>query len=226
MLAVVYRGQPRVEEALELLRINDYRELLQARSKYIKSGQLTWARVAGVAVEAVAKDMLRGDVDRALDAAEDAHELAQRLRTRDRDSSARVTAQLRSRIGQLDSLGTCIEAAVALRDGAAPGFDVLGQLLSLRTRWHALRREHASELDADWVCALVQVAAGKVLSSNAGQGMKAMATRAVSAWTPEGEDEPSSSVSPSDDPPPKRIKLAPESTDGERVQWTDEDDLL
>ena len=115
-----------------------------------------------------------------------------------------------------------------MRDGAAPDFDSLGLLLSLRTRWYALRREHASELDADWVRALAQQASGKVLShADASQGLKAMATRAVSAWTPQDE-EARSRVSPSDSsgPPPKRIKLASESTDGERVQWTDEDDLL
>jgi len=197
--AIVYRGsQPRVEEALELLRINDYRELLRAKSKYMKTGQLTWARVAGAAVDALAKDLLRGDVERALDAAEDARELAERLRERDRDPSARVTAQLRSRIGQLVGVGKCIEGAVAMRDGAAPDFDSLGLLLSLRTRWYALRREHASELDADWVRALAQQASGKVLShADASQGLKAMATRAVSAWTPQDEEAPSR-VSPSD----------------------------
>ena len=71
---VDYRG-PRTDDFLELLRINSYAELQKAKSKYL-GGQLTWAKVADAAVTAVGKVMLGGDVERALEAAEDAHTLA------------------------------------------------------------------------------------------------------------------------------------------------------
>ena len=72
-----YRGPPRLSEALDLLKINDYHELLQRRSKLI-AGKLTWARVAGVAVSAAAKALLLGDADRALPYVEDVRTLADR----------------------------------------------------------------------------------------------------------------------------------------------------
>ena len=43
-------------EALELLRINSYVELLQANAKHISGGQLTWARIAGIVIAAVGKE--------------------------------------------------------------------------------------------------------------------------------------------------------------------------
>ena len=101
---LVYRGSPRVDEALDLLRENSYEALQRRRSKFI-GGKLTWASVCGVAVGAIAKGLL-GDLDKALDAGEDAHTLAERLAERDRQSHARVTAEQRRRIRQLDA-GIC-----------------------------------------------------------------------------------------------------------------------
>ena len=239
-----YRGSPQTEEALELLRVNDYAELHAKKSKYI-GGSLTWAKVAESAVAAIGKAMLGGDVERAVDAAEDAHALANRLRERDKHPSARVTATTRTRIGQLDALGTCVETAVGLRDETVrpDDFDALGRLLALRTRWYALRRELASAYaENDWVVELVQGAAGRVLSStSAGAGAKAMATRAVSAWAvastsvaapvastsaaaPAASTSAVASSTESESPKAKRLKLG--EGEGERVQWNDDDDLL
>ena len=231
--AMGYRG-PRTDDFLELLRINSYAELQKAKSKFL-GGQLTWARVADAAVTTVGKAMLGGDVERALEAAEDAHALADRLRERDKHPSARVTQATRTRITMLDALGSCVETAVGLRDGTVrpDDFDALGRMLSLRSRWFALRRELAqAHADKDWVLELVQAAAGKVLSSGAGPGAKAMASRAVAAWT--SEASASTSVTPAasqraspergPSPAPKRTRLG--EGDGERVEWTDEDDLF
>jgi len=71
----VYRGSPRVDEGLELLRINDYQTLLKRKSKLIR-GSLTWASVAAVVIEGLATRLLNGGAERALDAADDAHTLA------------------------------------------------------------------------------------------------------------------------------------------------------
>ena len=150
-----YRGSPRLSEALDLLEINDYHELLRRRSKLIP-GKLTWARVAGVAVSAAAKALLLGDADRAVSYAEDVRKLADRLRDRDAHPTARVTAQLRAQIGQLRALAECISAAVALRDGEAASDAAMGQLAALRTRFYALQGEHpAIYTDHRWAEELV-----------------------------------------------------------------------
>lgn len=225
--AVEYRGSPRTDEWLDLLRFNSYADLAKRKSKYL-GGQLTWARVADGAVSAVAKAMVLHDVERALDAANDAHVLAKRLRERDAHPNARVTAVTRRRIGMVDALGTCLETVAQLRDGTLrpDNFDALGRLLALRSRWYALQREVPALEGAghDWVVELVQGAAGKVLSSDAGPGAKAMATRAVSAWTPDVPPDAPRDAPPVLPAPPKRMRL--DGDGGERVQWTDEDDLL
>ena len=65
----VYRGSPRVDEALNLLRENDYQTLLRTKAKHLRA-PLTWATVSAVAVKATAAALLEGDLDRALDAAD------------------------------------------------------------------------------------------------------------------------------------------------------------
>ena len=78
-----YRGSPRVDEWLGLLRENSYAEMQKSKSKFL-GGALTWARVADAAVTAIGKVMLgAADAERAIEAAEDAHTLAERLRERD-----------------------------------------------------------------------------------------------------------------------------------------------
>ena len=150
-----YRGTPRLSEALDLLKLNDYHELLQRRSKLI-AGKLTWARVAGVAVSAAAKALLLGDADRALPYVEDVRTLADRLRDRDAHPTARVTAQLRARIGQLLALAECLSAAAALRDGEEATDAAMGKLVALRTRFYALKGEHPSlPADRRWAEELV-----------------------------------------------------------------------
>ena len=179
-----YRGSPRLSEALDLLEINDYHEMLQRRSKLIP-GKLTWARVAGVAVSVAAKALLLGDADRAVSYVEDVRALADRLRDRDAHPTARVTTQLRAQIGQLLAFAECISAVVALRDGKAATDASMGKLTALRTRFYVLRGEHPS-IHGEWQWAeeLVQTAAGRVLTSDAGAGAKAVAARAVAAWLP------------------------------------------
>ena len=214
--SMLYRGSPRVDEALDLLRENDYDTLLARTSKLI-AGRLTWARVAAVAVGQLARVFLLGEADRAASYAEDARALADRLRDRDAHPTARVTTQLRTQIGQLDAVARCIQAAVALRDGAEADDEALWRLAGLRTRWYALSREHASlASDAEWVRDLVQTAAGRVLSSAAGAGAKAVASRAVAAWLP---------ADASADAPRATTRLGMDG-DGVQVQWTDADDDL
>ena len=78
-----YRGSPRVDEWLGLLRENSYAEMQKSKSKFL-GGALTWARVADAAVTAIGKVMLgAADFERAVEAAEDAHTLAEQLRERD-----------------------------------------------------------------------------------------------------------------------------------------------
>jgi hypothetical protein len=169
-------------EALQLLRENDHGRLLKASATHIRP-PYTWARVADIAVVRIARALLDGDED----ACEDARVLGDRLRDRDASGPARVTATLRHRIGQVVRLGACVEAVGDLRDGSwrADDQDALGKLLAARTAWFAVRREHASSTASDWLLDAVQRAAGRVLSSNASAGAKAMASRAVSAWTVE-----------------------------------------
>ena len=93
--SMLYRGSPRVDEALDLLRENDYDALLARTSKLI-AGRLTWARVAAVAVGQLARGFLLGEADRAASYAEDARALADRLRERDAHPTARVTAHAMS----------------------------------------------------------------------------------------------------------------------------------
>ena len=64
LLLAAYRGEPRVEEALELLKNNDYKSLLRVKSKIIR-GPMTWANIAGGAVATIARRLLEGDVERA-----------------------------------------------------------------------------------------------------------------------------------------------------------------
>ena len=218
---------PAMDEALELLRKNDYHELLRSKANFIR-GPLTWASVCAVAVATVAAGLLDGALDKAIDVADDAHTLAERLRERDQNSSARVTAQLRQRIGMLDGLASCFEAAVALRDGGPIEFEALGRLVALRTRWFALRREMGSEAESDWVVALVQAAVGKVLTSDAGAGAKNMASRALAAWVATdpsaasvAADAPDAAASDADAPAAhKRLKLS--EGPGEAVSWDDD----
>ena len=242
-----YRGSPRVDEGLDLLRTNDYDALLQRRSKFI-GGRLTWAKVATGVVAALGKAMLFGDADRAVSYADDVRALADRLAERDAHPSARVTAQLRAHIRLLIATVDCLTAAVGLRDGKPSSDAALGKLVALRTRWFGLKRELASHADDEWVAELVQAAAGRVLASDAGPGAKAVATRAAAAWLPERQPPPTtpphaSAASnapagvplllaprkggdpPRDEPAPKRFKV---SGDGPGVQlaWTDADDAL
>ena len=240
LLTVAYRGSPRLEKALELLKINDYEELRSEKTPLIP-GALTWAKVAGVAVEAAAKGLLQGDAERAAEYAESVRTLAERLRERDGHVNARVTAQTRSQIGMLVATAACVEAALSLRDGkvAADDYDALGKLVSLRMRWHALRRERGSHADGAWVVDLVQKAAGRVLSSDAGAGAKAMAARAVAALVPtEAATSPVTVATPVATPPSspgaeamieapaaKRFKVSGDGP-GVKVEWTDDDDLL
>lgn len=251
-LLTSYRGEPRVDEALELLRNNDYHSLLRVRSKMIR-GPMTWANIASSAAVAIGRRLLEGDVERAADAAEDAHALVDRLRARDAHPSARVTKELRARIALVEAMANGVEAAVALRDETAATDDLgaLGRLLTVRGRWHALRRELDSAAEPDWVRSLVLAAAGTVLASKAASGgAKAMAARTVSAWTDPVTAPPDahlpaattgtaestsvststtpSNASPRASPPPtKRVRLtAPEGRAGEQLTWTDADDLL
>ena len=184
-----YRGSPRVDEGLDLLRTNDYDALQQRRSKYI-GGRLTWAKVADVVVAGLGKALLFGDADRAVSYVDDVRSLADRLVERDAHPSARVTTQLRARIGMLVATANCITAAGGLRDGKPSSDATLGKLVALRTRWFGLKRELASHADHEWVVELVQGAAGRVLASDAGMGAKAVATRAAAAWLPEQPTPP------------------------------------
>ena len=122
------------------------------------------------------------------------------------------------------------EAAARLRDGGAPDAEALGRLLALRTRWHALRRDAESAADVDWVLALVQAAAGRVLaSSEASAGVKAMASRAVAAWVPESppaEPAAAAAAPPTVTPgarPAKVVKLThlTNPSSGEQLTWDD-----
>ena len=93
----------------------------RAKSKFL-GGKLTWARVADAAVGAVGKAMLgAADAERAIEAAEDAHALAERLQERDAHANARVTAATRTRIGMLDALGQHVrrERSEGQQKGAA-----------------------------------------------------------------------------------------------------------
>ena len=208
-----YRGSPRVDEGLDLLRTNDYDALQQRRSKYI-GGRLTWAKVADVVVAGLGKALLFGDADRAVSYVDDVRSLADRLVERDAHPSARVTTQLRARIGMLVATANCIAAAVELRDGKPSSDAALGKLVALRTRWFGLKRELASHADHEWVVELVQGAAGRVLASDAGMGAKAVATRAAAAWlpvqpTPPPVPEPRVASPPADDAPPSPTRQRP-----------------
>ena len=234
-LALVYRGSPRLVEALDLLAENSYEALRRKRAALL-TGPLTWARVCAVAIEALAKAFLHGGVDSALAACEDAHLLAKRLRERDQHVNARVTAGQRRLIGWLEAVARCFEAAAAVRDGTVDDLAVLSIAGALRMRWYALRREMGSEAESDWVLTLVQEAVGRVLSSGS-DGARAMATRVLAAWVPEATPPPDTSphlspsprasptqqrITSSDAPPPKRLV----QDGGVAVQWTDGDDMM
>ena len=227
----VYRGSPRVEEALRLLEENDYETLRKQQSNLIR-GVLTWARVSAVAIEGIAARLVEGDLDRALDACDDAHTLADRLRQRDQHVNARVTAQVRERIGQLEALATCIDTAAALKEGeSVDDLDALGRLLALHRRWHGMRRAVDSHADAEWLVALVQAAAGRVLTSGASGAAKGIASRAVAAWVPEVSPSASplpnaSPPPPSGTPPPAKRMRTESGGGGESLTWDDDDDEL
>jgi len=109
-------------------------------------------------------------------------------------------------------------------DGVAPDADALGKLLALRTRWFAYRRDADSDANSDWVLALVQAAAGKVLASTeASAGTKEMASRAVAGWIPDSPPPATHTITPGERPA-KALKLSSEG--GQAIEWTEADDEL
>ena len=198
----------RLDEILELLSIQDHAVLARRHADHVQ-GKLTWAKLASLAAEMLAPDVLRG---RQLDAA---LLLGTRLEERDAVKGARVTSELREAILKVVSLAKGLRTAAKLRDGAEPTEARVYALLGLHTRWWALRRSHFPPVDVAPVLALVQSAAGAVLQSGAAHAsLKGVATKALTTWTPDEAKEP----------PTKRSKLG--DGPGESVAWDDDDDLL
>ena len=214
-----------VDDGLELLRQNDYETLRRATTSVVR-GQPTWAKVAEAVVEQLKMPLLSGPVGEALEAAERARTLAERLRARDAHPSARVTTTLRSRIGALERLALCVEAAVRLKEGAAADEADVGRLIALRQRWTALRREQDEDA---WVRSLALAAAGAVLASD-DVGLQAMATRAVVRWADSGDGANSDgSETETEEATESATESAPESATERRkrrLQWSDADEEL
>ena len=210
---LAYRGaNDMVQEALELLRINDHATLLKASTTLVR-GPLTWARVAELVLTHVARALLDGGETRAIVATLQAADLGSRLATRDASPTARVTHKLRSRIEMVVRAGAAVRATVQLREGVVPTEDRVGKLVALKMRWYRLREEFGEgemeESDVEWVRAIALGACGHVLShpeAHSG-GLKAMAARAAAAWAAEAEAGP---------PASKKAKV------GEAVPWDDD----
>ena len=199
----LYRGtsDERIDEILSLLAENDHDALLRRRAAHLE-GKLTWARLAALAIEALAPPLLLASDD----AIERAHLLGVRLNDRDDHKRARVPTELRDAIVQVVQLARSLAAARALRDGrAGQEEDNVHALLALHQRWWQVRRAHPPDEEEDAqsvVLALAQAAAGAVLTStSAHASLKSLAARAVARWEP---------------PPPQP------ATQGESVAWDDD----
>ena len=207
---MAYRGaNDRIQEALELLRINDHAALLKASSTHVR-GPLTWARVAELVLTHAARALLDGGETRATVATHQARDLESRLATRDASPTARVTQKLRARIELVVRAAAALGATIQLREGVVPTEDRVGKLVALKMRWYRLREEFGEgemeESDVEWVRAIALGACGHVLSHpEADGGLKAMAARAAAAWA-------------ADPPASKNARV------GEAVPW--DDDLL
>ena len=203
-----YRGA-QLDELLQLLEENDYENLRHARAEHVK-GPMTWARLAGLAVDRIRRPLLRGERD----AEDDAETLEQRLAARDASTSSRVTGELRARIEQLVRVGKGVHATRELAEGATPTEELVGLMLGLRQRWFALRGDEA--VDKKWLVDLVSQAAARVLQSNAHGALKGLAGRAVTQWAPPAPPAPAASL--------KRPRLGEEGG-GEKVTWDSDDDF-
>ena len=197
----------KVEAALELLEINDLKELQRAKSKYFHCKQLTWAKIAEATVSLLAQPLLNGGIANVMEAHHRVVLLDGLLESRDASGIGRVTFALRQSITTLVRASHALAATIKIKDGKLPDDDMMGRLVALKQRWYQLKNEHGGG-SAAWVVDLVQRATAEVLKSDAvGAGKKALATRAAAQWVP--SDIGSAGTSGSDG--------------GETVEWDDDD---
>lgn len=202
-----YRGGKRaradepLHEALDLLGNNDAASIAKARAPSLAErvrGKFTWASVGEwVASEVGARLLDRTAMEESVDAAK---ELYARLQQRDGARNARVTTALRDRIAHVHSVAVTLDELTRVAgDTLVASYDTAGRASTLLRRWLALGGQKAG-----WPRALMEAATARVLGSAASAGVKASYTRALAAWLP----------------PPNGGLI------GERVEWTDADDLL
>ena len=193
----------KVEAALELLEINDLKELQRAKSKYFHGKQLTWAKIAEATVSLLAQPLLNGGIANVMEAHQRVVLLDGLLESRDASGIGRVTFALRQSITTLVRASHALAATIKIKDGKLPDDDMMGRLVALKQRWYQLKNEHGGG-SAAWVVDLVQRTTAEVLKSDSvGAGKTALATRAAAQWIPEDK--------------------ASKASDGEVVQWDDDD---
>ena len=200
------RARAPLDEALDLLTHNDAASMARADASGLKEhvrGKPTWASVGEWAAEAIAARLRAATGAAALEeAASEAATLHARLLERDAIKGARVTIQLRERIGTVHAVASTLHTMLQLRDGArAPSYELAGKALVLYRGWLKLGGQRNA-----FVRQLMEAAVGAVLQSAASAGIKAQFTRALSSW--------------------QQAAPAVAAPDGEVVTWDESDDLL
>lgn len=200
------RSDEALREALELLANNDAASMARARAPSLAErvrGKFTWASVGEWAASEVGARLLeRAALEESVD---EAKELMTRLQQRDGARNARVTTALRDKITLVHAVAVTLDELTRVADGTLrASYDTAGRASALLTRWVRLGGQKAG-----WARALMETATAEVLGDPAASaGLKASYTRALAAWLP---------------PPGGGGSAAPA---GERVEWTDADDLL
>ena len=204
--SVPYRGAKRarddeaMEEALELLRIQSHDELSRVHVRHL-SFKPTWTKLAEYCVTELSSAILTLTSDSELhDVIHISKELQARLQERDAsDKSRRVTKETREGIHLTCGVANVLHLLQRIRDGSAtPSFENAGLASTLRARWRRLGRvpEYAERLVRD--------AVGRVLTSDATDGVKNFYSRVLLHWVP---DE------------------SPREPRGERLTFDSDDDL-
>jgi hypothetical protein len=210
-----------IKESLELLRDNDHASLLRKRAHTIKTGSLTWARLAEATASGVTRKLLNCSSDDQLrDASDEAHELNLRLQERTAVKGARVTMEVRSVITAVAALGQALKQMLDVKGGMEPSMDDGGRAIALRRRWIQLGGGANS-----YVVGLVQAAAGRVLSKGYHPAVKGLYSKAVAAWANGGLSDPSSGPLSQQRSSGGGSSTGHGGDEGERVTWDSDDDL-
>jgi hypothetical protein len=173
-----------IDEALELMRLQDHAELSRQRPAHIRF-RPTWAKLAGLCIRTLSDALLSsgsdGDVHAAYDHAQLLH---QRLGQRDAARQARVTRDVRDGILLVCGAASGLHTLIRLRDGRLePTFESAGSISTLRQRLNTLGGV------APYVRDLARAAIGAALGAGAPEGVEALFGRILDQWPPRGHNQ-------------------------------------